>query len=130
MPYGVVTKTLAVPAAWAGVVVVMVVESTTEKPITAVPSMVTAVAPVKSAPVMVILVPPAVVPLLGEILITVGAAGATTVAVCPVKARLFKSTLAVLPNRFAVMISRLPSPFTSPSVTENGRESVAKSTLV
>ena len=76
VPLGVVTKTLAVPAAWAGVVAVMVVELTKAKVAALTPPMVTAVAPVKSAPVMVMLVPPAVEPLVGEILITVGATAA------------------------------------------------------
>ena len=77
VPLGVVTKTLAVPAAWAGVVAVMVVELTKTKVAAAVPPMVTAVAPVKSVPVMEMAVPPAVPPavepLVGEILVTVGA---------------------------------------------------------
>ena len=47
VPPGVVTTTLAVPAAWAGVVAVMVLSLTTVKLVTAVPPMVTAVAPVK-----------------------------------------------------------------------------------
>ena len=52
--------------------------------------------------------------------VTVGATA--TVAVFPVKARLFKSTLALLEEEpeFAVMISNLPSPFTSPKATEVG----------
>ena len=58
----------------AGVVAVMLVELTTVTLVAATPSMVTAVAPVKLAPVMVMLVPPAVDPLVGEILATVGAA--------------------------------------------------------
>ena len=74
MPPGVVTKTLAVPAVPAGVVTVMLVELTTTRLVAAVPPMVTAVAPVKSVPVMVMLVPPATGPLVGEILVTVGAA--------------------------------------------------------
>ena len=40
-----------------------------------------------------------------------------------------KSTLAVLELRFAVMMSSLPSPFTSPKVTEAGPDPVAKSVL-
>ena len=128
VPPGVVTKTLAVPAVPAGVVAVMVVELTTVTLVAAVPPMVTAVAPVKSVPVMVMVVPPAVEPLVGEIFVTVG--GAVTVAVCPVKARLFKSTLALLEPEFAVMISSLPSRFTSPKATERGLNPVAKSVLV
>ena len=59
--------------------------------------------------------------------VTVG--GATTVAVCPVKAMLFKSTPALLKPIFAVMMSSLPSRFTSPKVTERGLVPVAKSVL-
>ena len=54
--------------------VVMLVELTTVK-LTAVPPMVTEVAPAKSVPVMVMLVPPAPDPVEGETLITVGADG-------------------------------------------------------
>jgi len=57
--------------------------------------------------------------------VTVGAAG-TTDTVCPVKARLFKSTLALLEPKFPVMISSLPSRFTSPRVTATGPVPVAK----
>ena len=69
----VVTRTLADPAAWAGVVAVMVVALTTVTPVAAVPPMVTAVAPVKPVPVMVTEVPPVVGPVLGVIDVTVGA---------------------------------------------------------
>ena len=72
MPPTVVTSTLTAPAVCAGVVVVMLVELTTVK-VTAVPPMVTAVAPAKSVPVMVMLVPPEVDPTEGETLVTVGA---------------------------------------------------------
>ena len=46
----------------------------------------------------------------------------TTVAVCPVKAMLFKSTLTLetLETLFAVIMSSLPSPFTSPKFTPRG----------
>jgi hypothetical protein len=52
----------------------------------------------------------------------VGVGAVPTLAVCPVNARLFKSTLTLLEEEpeFAVMISNLPSPFTSPKVTELG----------
>ena len=53
---------------------VMLVELTTVK-LTAVPPMVTEVAPAKSVPVMVMLVPPAADPVVGETLVTVGAVG-------------------------------------------------------
>ena len=52
----------------------MLVELTTAN-LTAVPPIVTAVAPAKSVPVMVMLVPPAEDPTEGETLVTVGAAG-------------------------------------------------------
>ena len=78
VPPGVVTKTLAVPAVPAGVVTVMEVALFTTRLVAAVPPMVTPVAPVKPVPVMVMLVPPAVEPLVGEILVTVGAATAAT----------------------------------------------------
>ena len=71
-----------------------------------------------------------VVSVAGKLLVfevTVG--GAATVADCPVKAMLFKSTLALAELLFAVMMSSLPSPFTSPKVTPNGSEPVAKSDL-
>ena len=54
-------------------VAVMLVELTTVTLVAAVPPMVTAVAPVNPVPVMVMAVPPAVEPLVGEILVTVGA---------------------------------------------------------
>ena len=73
VPSGVVTKTLAVPALPAGVVAVMLVELTTVTLVAAVPPRAIAVAPVKLAPVMVMVVPPACEPLVGEILVTVGA---------------------------------------------------------
>ena len=51
----------------------MVVELTTVKLEAATPPMVTALAPVKSVPVIVMAVPPAVEPLIGKILVMVGA---------------------------------------------------------
>ena len=74
VPPTVVTNTLAAPALPAGVVAVILVELTTVK-LTAVPPMVTEVAPARSAPVMVMLVPPAPDPVEGETLVTVGAGG-------------------------------------------------------
>ena len=83
--------------------------------------------------------PEAMVPVMGAASSVIdemeGAAGGTMsdgvtvaeiVAVCPVKARLFNSTLAVLDPLFAVMMSSLPSPFTSPMETEFGAVPVAK----
>ena len=43
---------------------------------------------------------------------------------------LLKRTLALEEPLFAVMMSRFPSPFTSPKVTEIGADPVPKSTLV
>ena len=68
-----VTTTLTAPAACAGVVAVIDVLLTTVTPVAAVPPRLT-VAPVrKPVPVIVTGVPPAVVPMLGEIDVTVGA---------------------------------------------------------
>ena len=72
--------TLAVPAVPAGVVAVIEVALTTETFVAAVPPIVTPVAPVKLAPVIVTLVPPRVVPVLGEMLVTVGAGPVLPVA--------------------------------------------------
>ena len=52
------------------------------------------------------------------VIVSVGAI-ASTLAVCPVKARLFNSTLALLLLISAVIMSNLPSPFTSPKAPEN-----------
>ena len=72
-PPPVVTKTLAVPAVPAGVTQVRVVALVTTTSVAAVPPMVTPVAPVRLVPVMVTLVPPAVLPEVGEMDVTVGA---------------------------------------------------------
>ena len=73
-PPGVVTSTKAGPALLAGVIAVMVVELTTVTLVAATLLIPTAVAPVKLVPVMVMAVPPDVEPVVGEILVTVGAA--------------------------------------------------------
>ena len=73
VPSDVVTRTLAVPAAPAGVTAVIVVAETTVTEVAAAPPIVTEVAPVKLAPEMVTLVPPEIAPALGEIDATVGA---------------------------------------------------------
>jgi hypothetical protein len=70
----VVTCTLVVPPLPLGVVQVMLVLLTTVTPVAAAPPMVTPVAPVKFVPVIVTLVPPLAVPLVGEMLLTMGAA--------------------------------------------------------
>ena len=74
VPPGVVTKTLAVPALPAGVEQVAEVADVMVTPVHAVPPTVIPVAPVKLVPVMVMDVPPAVGPLVGETEATVGAA--------------------------------------------------------
>ena len=77
VPPAVVTRTLTVPAAPAGAVAVMEVALLTVKLVAAVTPKVTPVAPVKSVPVSVTTVPPAVLPLLGATAVTVGAPGVT-----------------------------------------------------
>ena len=74
VPPTVVTSMLTAPAVWAGVVAVILVGLITEK-LTAVPPTLTAVAPAKSVPVMVMVAPPAADPTEGETLVTVGAGG-------------------------------------------------------
>ena len=69
VPAGMVTKTLARPAAWAGVVAVIVVSLITVK-FVKVPPMFTAVAPVKFVPVIVTLPPPTVLPMVGEMAVS------------------------------------------------------------
>ena len=73
VPLAFVTNTLAVPALPVGVVQVMLLSLTTVTLVAAVPPMVTAVAPVKFAPVIVTLAPPLSGPLDGEMEDTVGA---------------------------------------------------------
>ena len=70
---GVVTSTLAAPAAPAGVVAVIVVALETWNEATAAPPMLTLVALVKPVPVIVTDCPPPVGPDEGEIAVTVGA---------------------------------------------------------
>jgi hypothetical protein len=77
VPPGVVTVTLTRPAAWAGDIAVICVAESTVKDAAAVAPKATAVAPVRSVPVMVTEVPPAVGPELGTTEVTVG--GATKV---------------------------------------------------
>ena len=71
-----VTTTLALPALPAGVVQVMEVSLTTLTFVAATPPKVTPVAPVKFAPVIVTLVPPAAAPLVMFRLVIVGAGAA------------------------------------------------------
>ena len=69
-----VTVTVAAPELPAGVVAVMVVLFTKATLVAAVPPIVTVAPAAKFVPVMVTDVPPAVEPLLGETLLTVGGA--------------------------------------------------------
>ena len=64
---------LTIPAAWAGVTAVILVELTTEKLAADVPANLTCVAPVKFVPVMVTVLPPLVGPPLGTTKVIVGA---------------------------------------------------------
>jgi len=74
VPPGVVTITLTILATWDGeVIVIFVLEFTVRLVPAAVPNLM-AVAPVNPVPVTVTRVPPAVGPLLGEILVTFGRA--------------------------------------------------------
>ena len=75
VPEDVVTVTLTVPAAPAGEVAVIDVAELTVNDVAAVLPKFTVVAPVKSVPVSVTLVPPTVGPLVGEMPVTVGAGG-------------------------------------------------------
>jgi hypothetical protein len=72
VPAWVVTVISTVPVTSGGDVAVIEVPEFTVKLLAATPPKLTAVAPVKLVPVMVTLVPPAVVPVLGEIPVTVG----------------------------------------------------------
>jgi hypothetical protein len=72
VPYSVVTIMPTAPSLRAGVIQVIVVLFTTLREVAAIPPSVTDVAPVKEVPVIVTLVPPAVLPLNGEILVTTG----------------------------------------------------------
>ena len=67
VPPGVVTSTDFDPAVPAGMVAVIEVALATVTLVAATPPMLTAVAPVKSVPVMVIAVPPDVEPLNGRV---------------------------------------------------------------
>ena len=73
MPPGVVTDTLAVPARPGGVTAVTVPESTTAKLLAGTPPMLTAVAFIRFAPLIITGVPPETGPTSGEIVVTTGA---------------------------------------------------------
>ena len=72
-PPEVVTTMVFAPAVPAGVTAVIEVASTTNTLVAATPPIVTLLAPLKLSPVIVIAVPPAVVPEVGETLAIVGA---------------------------------------------------------
>ena len=72
VPPAVVTRTLALPAVPAGVVQLRLVSLMTTTLLQALPPTVTALAPVRSVPVMVMAVPPAMGPALGDTPLTVG----------------------------------------------------------
>jgi hypothetical protein len=111
VPPGVVTSTLTAPAAWAGVVQVMLVALTTLTLVAAVPPMVTPVAPVKPVPVIVTLVPPAVLPVGGLMTVTVGAGvpGATVKVVLALLAdAVFPATSLAVPA--AMVMPSVPVP--------------------
>jgi len=88
--------------------------------------------PVRSSEVSLVKPPGAMVPVMGKALSVIevieGASGgmASTVAIYPVKATLFKSTLAFPEPEFAVVMSSLPSPFRSPKATAIGPSPTAK----
>jgi hypothetical protein len=73
-PPGAVTVTSTVPTDPAGAVAVIDVSETTLNVVAGLFPKLTAVAPVKLVPVIVTIVPPAVGPLVGEMLVTLGAA--------------------------------------------------------
>ena len=75
VPPGAVRARSTWPAAWAGVVAVTVVSDTTVRPVASAPPIVTFDVPVRWVPVMVMVVPPAVVPVAGSMLVMVGVAG-------------------------------------------------------
>ncbi|MNS71784.1 hypothetical protein D3C72_1051650 [compost metagenome] len=76
VPWGLTIDTGTEPAGLAGVVAVIRVALFTVNDDAATPPKLTAVAPVKSVPVMTTLSPPSVGPLLGVRAVMVGAAGA------------------------------------------------------
>ena len=72
VPYSVVTIMPTAPILRAGVIQVIVVLFTTLIVVAAIPSNVTDVTPIKDVPVIVTLVPPAVLPLNGEMPVMLG----------------------------------------------------------
>jgi hypothetical protein len=87
LPDGVTTTIFTAPAAWAGVMAVIVVALTIVTPVAATPPKVTLLASVKSVPVIVTNCPPVAGPLSGEAEETVGAAAnLNRLAPCPAPA--------------------------------------------
>ena len=81
VPPGAVTTTFLAPSEVpAGVTMVIEVAELTVKLVTGIPSIVTEVAPVKFVPVIVDVVPPAMVPEDGEMDVNVGIAGVVKLA--------------------------------------------------
>ena len=74
VPYSVLTIMPAAPVLRIGVIQVIVVLFTMLREVAGIPLNVTKVAPVKDVPVIVTLVPPAVLPVNGEILVITGGA--------------------------------------------------------
>lgn len=97
VPPGVVTCTLAVPPLPLGVVHVMLVLFTTVTPVAAAPPMLTPVAPEKLLPVIVTLVPPFAVPLVGEMLLTMGATTYVYRALVPLLPPVFVTVTLTVP---------------------------------
>lgn len=84
VPPGVVTRALTVPAVPAGVVAVIEVALLTVKPAAGLAPKLTPVAPMKSVPVSVTTVPPAVLPEPGETAVTVGTGVPPVTVTCKV----------------------------------------------
>jgi len=96
-PPAVVTTIVFAPAAPAGVTAVIEVASTTTTLVAATPPTVTALAPVKLVPVMVIAVPPAIGPDDGLTLAIVGAATYVNVIACDVDPPAVVTTMVFAP---------------------------------
>ncbi|OEZ89314.1 hypothetical protein JAB6_01280 [Janthinobacterium sp. HH104] len=124
VPPVVVTRTSTVPLPL-GAVAVICVALLTVKPVAAVAPKVTAVAPVKPVPVMVTLVPPAVEPAVGEMLVTVGAGIyvnwlAAPVALVPPLAVTVTFTVPATPaGDVAVMVVALTTVMATPLLAPN-----------
>jgi hypothetical protein len=100
VPPGVVTVTLTTPAAWAGDLIVILVLEFTVRLVPAVVPKLTAVAPVNPVPVMVTRVLPALGPLIGEILVTVGRAAYVNLS---------PATITLVPPGVVTLTSTIPA---------------------